>query len=204
MKKQFITTAMVVFLTFLFFKGLSQEKNYGILIFDKADIQKYYDSGVSFFAFRYKHPLFASRKLKCTPFNAAGNPMKPFKPKKVARHDKQSLQNNYFRGVLVLSIDEMKENGITGDFDIYLIPKQCDECSNKNFVSYLIDSSLYTVKSGTMRPVANSMYSPRGSYTGPGNSSGILTNYAPPPFKSFAMNHHHLTQEAAAIDESTV
>ena len=129
--------------SFVFSTAGAQGKNYGILTIKKEDIVKYYDNNVASFVFKYKKPLFASYKLKGTPFDADGRPvLAPFKLKKTKRHDKARLENAY-KGILILYVEEMKSHGIDGTFDIYFVPLPDSDSAvaGAHYVSYLINNT---------------------------------------------------------------
>ncbi|MEP6584974.1 MAG: hypothetical protein ABJA90_11945 [Ginsengibacter sp.] len=127
-------------LGFMFF-SVTAQKNYGILTLKKEDIAKYYENNVATIVFKYKKPFLASYKLVGTPFDLNGKPvLESFKLKKVKRHDKQKLGNDY-KGILFLSTDSMKIHGIDGTFDIYFFPLNESKIAEASYVSYLINNS---------------------------------------------------------------
>lgn len=188
MSKQFITTTLLIFFSSIYFTAAGQEKNYGILELNKDSIQSFYNSNVDYLVFTYRHPLFASRKLECTPFTADNVPMKSFKPKKVNRHDKQGLVNKYFDGILVLHIKQMKDSGIDGTFPVYFIPIECDECKSPGFVSYLIDDSPTNYLASQKKNYIGFIKKEEPQKSGPGVSLGFTTMFKPNSFKSIRMN----------------
>ncbi len=160
----------------LFFSASAQKKNYGILTIKKEDIKTYYDSNVTTIVFKYKKPLFASYKLVGTPFDAAEMPLlTSFKPKKTRRHDKQKLQNLY-KGILILYVEEMKDHGINGEFDIYFYP--VPDSALHSFVSYLVNNTPDNVVKSKGMTLSLQAHA----------ASGPADSPAPPPFSSFTLN----------------
>ncbi len=164
-------------LSCMFFTAGAQGKNYGILTIKKEDIQKFYDGGVASFVFKYKKPFLASYKLEGTPFDASAKPvLNSFKPQKVHRHDKKKLENLY-KGILFLFVQDMKDNGIDGTFDIYLVPKSNSKFEGAYFVSYLINNTPDEV----VKPVAGSTRIQSHAGSGP-------PDVPAPAFRSFNLN----------------
>ncbi|MEO6188434.1 MAG: hypothetical protein ABIO82_06390 [Ginsengibacter sp.] len=188
MSKQFITTTLLIFFSSVYFTAAGQGKNYGILALDKDSIQSFYNSGIDYLVFTYHHPLFASRKLECTPFTADGVAMKSFKPRKVDRHDKQNLVNKYFDGILVLKIKDLKDSGADGTFDLYFIPIECDQCKSSGFVSYLIDDSPTKFLRSQKKKYIGFIKTEESHQSGPGVSLGFQASFRPLAFKSIRMN----------------
>ncbi len=177
MKKNLKNLLFLLLLSFLFFTAGAQEKNYGILTMKKEDIQKYYENNVENIVFKYRKPLFASYKLRGTPFDSAAAPvLQPFKLRKVKRHDKQKLQNLY-KGVLILYVEDMKYHGIDGSFDIYFYPML--DPLKLNYVSYLINNTPDKVEKKSTGIVTTLQ-----SHT----ASGPLDSPAKPVFSSFQLN----------------
>ncbi|MEP7251570.1 MAG: hypothetical protein ABI683_04295 [Ginsengibacter sp.] len=174
LKTGFLFTAL--FLTAL--SSSAQEKNYGILTITKEAIKNYYDNGVDFIVFKYKKPLFASYKLEGTPFDASGKPvLSSFKPKKVNRHGKQKL-GNFYKGILILSVDSMKLHGIDGTFDIFFYPLNNHDIEGANYVSYLINKT----------PDSKFTYSENVTGLRSHGASGPNESPAPPPFSPLGLN----------------
>ena len=182
MKKNLKNVLFLLLLSFLFFTAGAQEKNYGILTMKKEDIKNYYGNNVENIVFKYRKPLFASYKLKGTPFDSAARPvLQPFKLKKVKRHDKQKLQNLY-RGVLILYVEDMKNHGIDGSFDIYFYPML--DSLKLNYVSYLINNTPDNIEKKSvdigMSIQSHSAYGPSGSAAQPPRFSSFQLNPSPP------------------------
>lgn len=156
----------------------AQEKNYGILTISKEAIKNYYDNGVKYIVFKYKKPLFASYKLQGTPFDASDKPvLSSFRPKKVRRHDKQKL-DNFYKGILILSVDSMQAHGIDGTFDIFFYPFHNSEFEGANYVSYFINKSPDKNPSYTGNAIGSRLHGP-----------AAPTDLPPPiPFSPFTLN----------------
>ncbi len=170
----------IVFFALFFLLSLmvtAQEKNYGILTIKKEDIKRYYDNNVAFFVFKYKKPLFASYKLKGTPFDLNNRPiLQSFKPQKTNRHGKQKL-GNFYKGILVLYVDSMKAHGIDGTFDIYFYPLNDEKTKEVNYVSYLINNTPDKVTKYTGAEIKLQSHAASGP-----------PDLPPPPFSSFTLN----------------
>ncbi len=167
MKKIERTLILLTGFVSIFFSAYAQKQDFYYSLVFKKDISAQYISADNFtkFIFNFEPTATGYYTLQGAAFDATGTMIgTPFTLTTVSIPRPRPLKN-LFKGAIVLTLDNMAENGIDGTFDVYLVPKRFHEgkADEMMYVSYRV-------------------------FNKPGKDNMILIKYNYKPFKVFDMN----------------